>query len=171
MLRYVAEHHSNYQYIYSLLFPKHYLQHNKYGVQSRIKFAVCFDNRRQQKMNEEIGKHPFNFSVPEVVRHLYEQRPITNDDEFRADVVDTKKISTENKENIPPSNQRFLYAPTMVSIIQFDNQYKLPKVKKPSKTALEKAEQRKKKTEHLKLRLGEIDEKMKVINKNNNKKN
>ena len=122
-------------------------------------------------MNEEIGKHPFNFSVPEVVRHHYEQRPITNDDEFRADVVDTKKISTENKENIPPSNQRFLYAPTMVSIIQFDNQYKLPKVKKPSKTALEKAEQRKKKTEHLKLRLGEIDEKMKVINKNNNKKN
>ena len=96
-------------------------------------------------MSEEIGKNPFNFSVPEVVRHPYEQRPITNDDEFRADVVDTKKISTENKENIPPSNQKFLYEPTMVNVKQFDNQYKLPKVKNQAKQLWKKLNREKRK--------------------------
>ena len=43
MACYVSEHHSNYQYVYSLLFPKSYLQRNKYGQQSRIKFALSFN--------------------------------------------------------------------------------------------------------------------------------
>ena len=59
----------------------------------------------------------------------------------------------------------------MVSVKQFDQKYKLPKVKKVSEAALKKAEQTKKKNEDLKLRLSEIDDKMKTINKNNSKKN
>ena len=59
----------------------------------------------------------------------------------------------------------------MVSVKQFDQKYKLPKVKKVSEAALKKAEQTKKKKEDLKLRLSGIDDKMKTINKNNSKKN
>ena len=187
MLRYVRDNHTNYQYVYSLLFPNNYLQNIKYGIQSKIKFAISFDEWQKQKMAEEIGKSPFNFNVPQVVRHPFEQmsikdnfqvekvlmhpaekpiNPPKNDDEFRADHIDSS-----NKENIPPAvDQRFLYAPTMVGIEQFDKKYKLPKVKKTSKSTLEKAEQRKKKTKHLKLRLGEIDEKMKSIRNTNKKK-
>ena len=153
ILCYVSVHHSIYRYVYSLLFPKYYTRNNKYGVQSKIKCSLCFEKLRQRKMNEKIGKNPFNFHVvEEVVRHPYEQKPITNDDEFR-DVIDTKKVSSENKENIPPSphlgqecNQKHVYAATMSNIKQFDKRFKLPKVKKVSKTALEKAEKNEKST-------------------------
>ena len=148
MARYVSEPHSNYQYVYSLLFPKSYLQCNKYGQQSRNKFALSFNKWQQRKMNEKIGKNHFNFNVANDLRHPCQQIPIKNDDEFRADVVDTKKFSDRNKENIlPKSSQqnRFLYAPTMVSVKQFDQKYKLPKVKKVREATLKKAEQTKKK--------------------------
>ena len=77
-------------------------------------------------MNEEIRKNPFNFNVTNDLRHPCEQIPIKNDDEFRADVVDTKKFSDRNKENVPPKSSqknRCLYVPTMVSIKQFDQKF------------------------------------------------
>ena len=93
-------------------------------------------------MSEQLGKNPFNFYVDEVIRHPYEQKLLTNDDEFRADVPDTKKmLLSENKENIPPAassktnnlqstnekeniypsssplpSDKYIYATTMVSI-------------------------------------------------------
>ena len=137
MTRCFSSYHTIYQYIYSLLFPKYYTQSNKYGMQSRIKFAFCFKGWRQRKRNEETAKNPFNFAVAEeVIRHPYEQKVITNDDEFKADVPDTRK----NAEPTPT----YVYPPTMVGIKKFDKQFKLPKVKKVSKNALQKAEERKK---------------------------
>ena len=112
--------------------------------------TLCFEKWRQKKRNQQTGKNPFNFAVDGLRQthpYPYAQRPITNDDEFRADVVDTKKIviSDENKKNIPPKSpnvamkdpnsspnlsQSFVHAPTMASIKQFDNRFKLPMVKK-----------------------------------------
>ena len=122
-------------------------------------------------MSEQLGKNPFNFYVDEVIRHPYEQKLLTNDDEFRADIPDTKKmLLSENKDNIPPAASRktnnlqstnekeniypsssplpsdkYIYAPTMVSVKQFDKKFKLPKVKKvKKKTPLEKFNEREK---------------------------
>ena len=133
-----------------------------------------------KKKNQQIGKNPFNFAVDGLNQtHPYEQKPITNDDEFRADVIDTKKmISDANKENIPPQSstvfqkypssspqvsQRFIYALTMANIKQFDKQFKLPKIKK--KKADEKNEERKRLKDNLTKKLAQNDEKMKIINK------
>ena len=106
MAHYVSEHHSNYQYVYSLLFPKSYLQRNKYGQQSRIKFALSFNKWQQRKMNEEIGKNPFNFNVANVLRHPCEQIPIktmTNSKQMllipRNFLIETKKIFRLNLLN------------------------------------------------------------------------
>ena len=177
MTRCFSSYHTIYQYIYSLLFPKYYTQSNKYGMRSRIKFALCFKGWRQRKRNEETAKNPFNFAVAEeVIRHPYQQKLITNDDEFKADVPDTRKKlpPSANKENIPPypsaePTPTYVYPPTMVGIKKFDKQFKLPKVKKVSKNALQKAEERKKTKKKLILKLAESDEKMKMINKNKNK--
>ena len=81
-----------------------------------------------------------------------------------------------NKENIPPYPSTepapsYVYPPTMVSIKQFGKQFKLPKAKKVSKNALQKAEDRKKTKEKLILKLPENDEKMKMINKSKAKAN
>ena len=186
MLKYIRHFHSNYQYVYSLLFPKNYLQNSKYGIKSRNNFALCFEEWQKEKMSHELGKNPFNFIVPDVNRHPYEQMPIKedfkveqillypaenknikikNDDKFKADVTDSS-----NKENIPPTtfnNNRFKYAPTMIDndYKKFDQKYKLPKVKKPKLPSAEKVEQRKKKAENLTVRLNEIEEKMKQANK------
>ena len=129
MLKYVKDHHSNYQYVYSLLFPKNYLQTNKRGIKHRNNFALCFTEWENEELAQQRGKNPFNFNVPNVERHPYEQKPIKddfkieqmlhpikkpkfskprNDDKFRADVVDSS-----NKENIPPlaySNERYKFA-------------------------------------------------------------
>ena len=152
MTRYFSSYHTIYHYVYSLLFPKYYTQNNKYGMQSRINFALFFEGWRQRKRNEETAKNPFNFVVAEeVIRHPYEQEPITNDDEFKVDVPDTRKKlpPSANKENIPPypsaePTPTYVYSPTMVGIKQFEKQFKLPKVKNVSKNALQKAEERKK---------------------------
>ena len=159
-------------------------------MQSKINFTVCFERWRQKKKrNQQTGKNPFNFAVDGSRQppYPYAQRPITNDDEFRADVLDTKKMifsNDNNKEIIPPQSpnivnkypssspnvsQRFVYAPTTANIKQFDKQFKLPKVKKQDKVLAEKAEKRKKMKENLTVRLAENEEKMKMINKEKNK--
>ena len=79
MLKYLRDYHSNYQHVYSLLFPKNYLQNSKYGIKSRNNFALCFEEWQREKMSCEIGKNPFNFTVPDVNRHPYEQMPIKDD--------------------------------------------------------------------------------------------
>ena len=51
MLKYVKDHHSNYQYVYSLLFPKNYLQTNKYGIMK--------NEWENEKLAQQRGKNPF----------------------------------------------------------------------------------------------------------------
>ena len=122
-------------------------------------------------MSEQLGKNPFNFYVDEVIRHPYEQKLLTNDDEFRADVPDTKKmLLSENKDNIPPAassktnnlqstnekeniypsssplpSDKYIYAPTMASVKQFNKTFKLSKVKKVKKKHLWKSLMKEKK--------------------------
>ena len=137
---YFNEDYSNYQYIYSMLFPKYYSQNKKPGLKNKIKFALAYERWREGKKMEQLGKNPFNFNVPDnfeiVQRHDYEQKPIKVDDdiEFGRDVVDTKAkkqktdstdgncSNEENKENImpcpPPSPLTYKYAPTMCRIRQ-----------------------------------------------------
>ena len=79
-----------------------------------------------------------------------------------------------DKESVPPypssePKQRFVFPPTMVSVAQFDQKFKLPKQKKVSDKAIKKAEQRQKTKERLELQLAVNDEKMKIINKNKTK--
>ena len=83
------EHYSNYQY---------YSQNNKYGLKNKIKFAISYERWRENQKQEQLGKNPFNFNVPDnfqvIQRHEYEQKPIKIDDdiEFKADVADTKVV-------------------------------------------------------------------------------
>ena len=151
IIQFFSSYYTIYQYVYSLLFPKSYA-HTKLGMKSKTKFFLCFERWRERKRNEETGKNPFNFAVAEeVITHPFERKPITNDDEFMADVPDTRKNlpPSANKENIPPypssdPPQGYVYPPTMVSIKQFDQKFKLPKQKKVTERALQKAEERKK---------------------------
>ena len=46
MKQYFTKYHFIYQYVYSLLFPKYYTQNNKYGMQTKVKFALCFERWR-----------------------------------------------------------------------------------------------------------------------------
>ena len=146
--------------------------------QHNISFSIiCVLNAGcQKKRNQELGKNPFNFTVEEVERHPFEQVPITNeirlknDVENRGDKPDSRKNPppSADKESVPPYSysepkQRFAYPPTMVSIAQFDQKFKLPKQKKVSDKAIKKAEQRQKTKERLELQLAENDEKMKII--------
>ena len=75
--------YSTYQYIYSMLFPKYYNQNNKYGLKNKIKFALCYDRWMANKKQEQLGKNPFNFKVPDnfeiIQRNDYEQTPIKID--------------------------------------------------------------------------------------------
>ena len=112
---------------------------------------MCFERWRQRKREEQTCKNQFNFAVAEeIVTHPFEQKPITNDDEFKLTQLDTRKNlpPSANKENIPsyPSAepaQTYVYPPTMTSIKQFDKQFKLPKQKKVSEKAIKKAEEKK----------------------------
>ena len=133
---------------------------------------MCFDSWKKKKNGKNLGKNLFNFHVDSEV-NPYGQRPL-NDDEFRADVVDTKKAA-EKENDVPTSkypsersqvSQRFVYAPTMAmtSLKQFDKRDKLPRQKKS--VSLSKEEKRQNKKEHLIQKLAENDEKMKIINKN-----
>ena len=144
---------------------------------------MCFERWQAKKRQQELAKNPFNFAILEFERHPFEQVPINDkitfvkdDNENRADVPDTRKNvpPTEDKENIPPypssepKQQRFLYAPKMVTTSehltnfqqQFDKKHKLPRQKVREKN-LKKAEERKKTKEKLLHQLAENDEKMK----------
>ena len=176
LTQYMRKHHHMYQYVYSFLFSTYYTQSNEHGLKSKIMFTMCFDSWKKKKNGKNLGKNPFNFHVDGDV-NPYGQRPL-NDDEFRADIVDTKKTPLAEKENdIPTSkypsaslnvSQRFVYAPTMANIKQFDKRYKLPKRYKLQKKSvgLSKEEKRQNKKEHLIQKLAENNEKMKIINKN-----
>ena len=180
IVSFFKEYHSVYQYTYSHLFPKTYS--NKEGFSKKLQHNMCFERWLQKKGNKELGKNPFNFTVEEVERHPFEQVPITNeislknDDENRADKPGSRKNPppSADKESVPPypssePKQRFVYPPTMVSVAQFDQKFKLPKQKKVSDKAIKEAEQRQKTKERLELQLAENDEKMKIINKNKTK--
>ena len=90
-----------YQYIYSMLFPLNYLQTNKYGIKIRNDFSLCYSEWLNDKFKKEheqkhLAKNPFNFAADEnIKRHPFEQKSITT-------VVDGG-----NKENIPPTPQKF----------------------------------------------------------------
>ena len=172
-----------------MLFPKNYLQTNKYGIKSRNDFALCFTEWQNEKISQQIGKSPFNFQVSDVERHPFEQKPIKdnfdivkilthpaelskkmkaqNDDKFKAGVTDSS-----NKEHIPPPpppspyNERYKFAPTIVNVKEeLDQRYKLPKVRKTKVQSQKKIEERNKKKEELKVKLSEIEDKMKLIKK------
>ena len=95
-------------------------------------------------------------------------------------MADTRKNvpPSANKGNIPPypnpdlpQTQGYVYRPTMVTVQQFDQKFKLPKQRKVSNKALKKAEERKKTKAKLIEKLAESDEKMKMINKSKTKTN
>ena len=181
IVNFFKEYHDIYQYIYAHLFPKTYV--NRAGFRKKIQHKMCFERWQQKKKrSQELGKNPLNFTVEEIEHHPFEQVPITeeinfkNDDGNRADKPDTRKKLplSKNAENAPPypspePKQRFVYPPTMVSVAQFDQKFKLPKQKKVSDKAIKNAEQRQKTKERLEQQLAENDEKMKIINKNKTK--
>ena len=187
LMKYVQMFNTNYQYIYSLLFPLNYLKANKHGIKNRNSFSLCFSEwKSDEYKQEQLGKNPFNFYVERNESHPFEQKPMKdnfevevinktssniqkkeiNGEKYRADVVDTN-----NKENIPPSVQlskrKFVYVPTMTNLKEeFDKLYKLPKTKKKrTPPYVDKLEKRGKKKEELTTRLKEVDEKMKLIKK------
>ena len=79
--------------------------------------------------------------------------------EFKANTIDTNKPAAVAPPPTPAVNQRFMYAPTMVGIKNFDQKYKLPKQKKvpKSKKTVEEIQLEKEKLEE---QLAENDEKM-----------
>ena len=175
-----------YQYTYAHLFPKTYS--NRAGFAKKVQYKMCLENWREKKRNQEQGKNPFNFTVPNVERHPFEQLPITeeitfaDDDRHRADVPDTRKNNlppSTTEKNIPPYTaadpapsesikQIFVYAPTMVGIKQFDKKYKLPKQQKKTAKKQKSAEEIQAQKEKLQAELAENDPKMKIINKGKN---
>ena len=88
------KYHDIYQYIYAHLFPKTYSK--KTGFHKKVQFTQYFNAWKQKKMQQSLGKNPFNFNVSESYRHPMEQKPITqeiniyDDLEFQADVADEK---------------------------------------------------------------------------------
>ena len=170
LIAYFHKYHVIYQYVYSHLFPKTF--GNKAGLQKKILFSRCLENWSQKKKMESLGKNPFNFAVATAERHPYEQRPITNeiqildDLEFKADTVDTKKsadiltnpsagpegVRPYSSGDPPVANPRFVYAPTMVGIKNFDKKYKLSRQEKASKT--------KKTTEEIQAEKQKLEEKL-----------
>ena len=176
-----------------MLFPKYYSQNNKYGLKSKITFALCYDRWMGNKKQQELGKNPFNFKVPDnfevVQRQEYEQKPvkIDNDDVFKADIPDIKRPlqtlikkvdatdgAAENKENIPPaevfpsaypaeSTVTYKYAPTMVGFEDFDKKYFLPKQAKKVKNNEKKIAVRNQKMSFLYEKLKVKTEKMQAV--------
>ena len=148
---------------------------------------MCLEIWKEKKRNQKMGKNPFNFVVPNAERHPFDQLPITeqitfaDDDKHKADVLDSSKNNlnpSKAEKNIPPYppadpapsesvKQRFVYAPAMVGIKQFDKKYKLPKQQKKAKTQ-KTPEEIKAQKEKLEAELAENDLKMKIINKNKN---
>ena len=135
-----------YQYVFATVFPTAYLQVNKYGIKIRNDFSLCFSEWLNENIKKEqlkqLGKTAANYVNNNEKRHPYEQKPINTDN---------------NKENIPPSSYK--YSPAMAQI-DFDKKYVLPTVKR--KLYKPKVERQNKK-EELKIRLAEVEEKMKLI--------
>ena len=133
-----------YQYVFATVFPTTYLQINKYGIKIRNDFSLCFcewlnENIKKEQL-KQLGKTAANYVDNNEKKHPHEQKPINSD----------------NKENIHPS---YKYSSTMAQI-DFDKKYVLPTVKrKPYKAKVERAN----KKEELKIRLAEVEEKMKLI--------
>ena len=134
-----------YQYVFATVFPTVYLQVNKYGIKIRNDFSLCFSKWLNENIKKEqlkqLGKTAANYVNNNEKRHPYEQKPINTDN---------------NKENIPSSPYK--YSPTMAQI-DFDKKYVLPTVKR--KRYKPKVERQNK--EELKIRLAEVEEKMKLI--------
>ena len=132
--------------VFATVFPTTYLQVNKYGIKIRNDFSLCFSEWLNENIKKEqlkqLGKTAANYVNNNEKRHPYEQKPINTDN---------------NKENIPPSYYK--YSPTMAQI-DFDKKYVLPTVKR--KRYKSKVEKQNKK-EELKIRLAEVEEKMKLI--------
>ena len=135
-----------YQYVFATVFPTAYLQVNKYVIKIKNDFSLCFSEWLNENIKKEqlkqLGKTAANYVNNNEKRHPYEQKPINTDN---------------NKENIPPSSYK--YSPTMAQI-DFDKKYVLPTVKR--KQYKPKVERQNKK-EELKIRLAEVEEKMKLI--------
>ena len=118
------------------------------GQQNKIKFFLCFERWRVRKREEQTAKNPFNFAVAEeIITHHFEQKPITDNEEFQPDLPKVENLAVSDKNvAYPPSDPRprYVYPPTVVSIKQFDEKFKLPK-QRVSEKALARAEERKKK--------------------------
>ena len=112
---------------------------------------------------------------------ITEEITFADDDKHKADVPDTRKNlpPSTTEKNIPPYpsanpapsdsvKQRFVYAPTMVGIKQFDKKYKLPKQQKKATKKQKSAEEVQNQKEKLEAELAENDLKMKIINKGKN---
>ena len=136
-----------YQYVFATVFPITYLQINKYGIKIRNDFSLCFSEWLNENIKKEhlkqLGKITANYVDNDEKRHPYEQKPVN--------------VDNNNKENIPPT---YKYSPTMVQI-DFDKKYALPTVKR--KASEQKNIDRNNKKEELKIRLAEVEEKMKLI--------
>ena len=144
MIETVVKRKKVFQYVFANIFPVTYLQVNKYGIKIRNEFSVCFSEWLNENIKKEqlkqLGKQTNNYKIndDEKQQHPHEQKPITND---------------ANKENIPPT--------LLKSKIEFDKKYALPTVKK--RTYKIKNLDSQDKNERLKIRLSELDEKMKLI--------
>ena len=177
-IRFFTSYYSIYQYVYSLLFPKSYAN-TRMGQKNKVNFFLCFERWRKRKGDMQTGKNPFNFAVAEeVITYPFEQKPITDFQEFQPDL-------SKRGENLPTSSEKeripaysssspaptYVCPPTMASIKQIDKQFNLPKQKKVSVKALKKTKERKKTKEKLILKLAENNKEMKIINKGNAKIN
>ena len=144
LIKMIIKRHKVCQYV--LLFPITYLQINKYGIKIRNDFSLCFTEWLNENIKKEhlqkLGKNTINYANNNEKRHPHEQKPISNN----------------NKENILPNTYK--YSPTMVEV-DFDKKYSLPTVKR--KVPKQKTIERNNKKEELKIRLAEVEEKMKLI--------
>ena len=147
LMKIIIKRQKVYQYVFATVFPLTYLQINKYGIKIKNDFSLCFSEWMNENIKKEhlqkLGKSMVNYVDNNERRRPYEQKPIN--------------ISNDNKENIPPT---YKYSPTMVDI-DFDKKYNLPTVKR--KVSKQKVIDRNNKKEELKIRLAEVEEKMKLI--------
>ena len=109
LIDFFKKYHAIYQYTYANLFSKTYS--NRDGFAKKVQYKMCLEIWKQKKRNQETGKNPFNFAVPNAERHPFEQLPIadqinfTDDDKHKADVPDSRKNNlnpSTAEKNIPP---------------------------------------------------------------------
>ena len=129
------------------------MQVNKYGIKIRNDFSLCytewFNENIKKEQWQKLGKNTINYVNDNDKRHPSEQKPINIE---------------SNKENIPPPPKTFKYAPTpkaQLAQIEFDKKWSLPTQKR--KTPKQRIEERNNKKHELKIRLAEVDDKIKLI--------